>query len=612
MITLMVVGLTLFCILASGYGVYSAKQLKATLDSEAKRDEIIQNNTEQLGLLSKQIELDIVQVQQFLTDVSATRGQNGLDDGWELAAQNAAALESDVAKAKIYARQLGATELSAALDEVSAQFPAYYQVGQTMAHAFVDGGPVSGNALMPRFDAAAAALAERVEGARKALANLEQDQAAEEAVFEARIARMESASLLIGSLLVLGACLVGGLVVWQLRKKLLHPLGLLGDYMGLLAQGDYSKEPPFQARQDELGQMARTIVVFRESALERQSARREQDEERTAAESRRIQADAEKSRLDAERIQVVQSLTDGLTRMAKGDLSGPLIHPFPQAFEALRNDYNLTLKRLSDSLIAIQHGASAMRNGTNEIAMASDDLARRTEQQAAGLEQTAAALDQISATVQRTADGARNAAEVVVNARNQASRSNEVVTRTVEAMSEIENSSEQIGQIIGVIDEIAFQTNLLALNAGVEAARAGESGRGFAVVAQEVRALAQRSANAAKQIKGLIDTSRAQVTSGVKLVDETGKSLQQIIEAVVQVDSLVHEITKSAAEQSLGLREISSAVNQMDHSTQQNAAMVGETTAATHSLSEEAIELENQVSNFKLDANQVQSVSRAA
>ena len=244
--------------------------------------------------------------------------------------------------------------------------------------------------------------------------------------------------------------------------------------------------------------------------------------------------------------------------------------------------------------------AQGVRSGAEEITQASDDLSRRTEQQAASLEETAAALDQITATVRHTAEGASEARNTVSAAKADAERSGAVVREAVQAMGGIETSSKQIGHIIGVIDEIAFQTNLLALNAGVEAARAGDAGRGFAVVATEVRALAQRSAEAAKEIKALISASGQQVEAGVKLVGETGKALERIVAQVAQLNRLVADIAASAQEQATGLHEVNTAVNQMDQVTQQNAAMVEESTAASHGLSGEAKELARLVGQFNL------------
>ena len=260
----------------------------------------------------------------------------------------------------------------------------------------------------------------------------------------------------------------------------------------------------------------------------------------------------------------------------------------------------VAMDKLQETMKAIAHNTQGVRAGAGEITQASDDLSRRTEQQAASLEETAAALDQITATVRKTAEGANEARSAAATAKTDAERSGEVVRETVNAMSGIEASSKQIGNIIGVIDEIAFQTNLLALNAGVEAARAGDAGRGFAVVATEVRALAQRSADAAKEIKTLISASSQQVDAGVKLVGETGKSLERIVAQVAKLNGLVGDIAASAQEQATGLNQVNTAVNQMDQVTQQNAAMVEQSTAASHSLADEAAELARLVGQFQI------------
>jgi len=300
---------------------------------------------------------------------------------------------------------------------------------------------------------------------------------------------------------------------------------------------------------------------------------------------------------------VMETLGDALKALALGNLTHRIGDSLlPENYAGLRTDFNAAMIKLQETMIAIGANTQAVRSGAEEITQASDDLSRRTEQQAASLEETAAALDEITATVRKTAEGAKEARDVVVAAKTDAERSGEVVKETVAAMTGIETSSKQIGNIIGVIDEIAFQTNLLALNAGVEAARAGDAGRGFAVVATEVRALAQRSADAAKEIKALISASGVQVASGVNLVGETGKALGRTVEQVDQLNRLVSEIAASAQEQSTGLHEVNTAVNQMDQVTQQNAAMVEQATAASHSLAHEATELAKLVAQFQTGA----------
>lgn len=312
----------------------------------------------------------------------------------------------------------------------------------------------------------------------------------------------------------------------------------------------------------------------------------------------------EAERLDAEAAQtaLVEVLADRLSKLSAGDLTAQIAQDMSGAHGRVKDDFNSAVDSLAQAMGQVLHAVTGLRGGSDEISSASDDLSRRTEQQAASLEETAAALDEITATVKRSAEGARQAAAVAGEARGQADRSGVVVREAVAAMDGIRQTSHQISDIIGVIDEIAFQTNLLALNAGVEAARAGDSGRGFAVVASEVRALAQRSADAARQIKTLISASSAEVAQGVKLVGEAGASLEAIAGKVGEMDALVAEIAASAQEQSSGLSQVNAAVNQMDQVTQQNAAMVEQTTAAALSLKTEAEGLARLVGRFRTGA----------
>ena len=334
------------------------------------------------------------------------------------------------------------------------------------------------------------------------------------------------------------------------------------------------------------------------------------------AEAARRKADDANQTLTKERVEVVEALRETMARRANGDvtarldLTSRLGHDLPEALLALEKDFNAMAVRLETTMGAMADAASQITSGAAEISSAADDLSRRTEQQAAALEQTAAALDQITATVQKTAEGARLASELVVGARGDAQKSEDVVRGAIAAMSKIEGSARQISQIIGVIDEIAFQTNLLALNAGVEAARAGDAGKGFAVVASEVRGLAQRSADAAKEIKALISASSAQVDLGVNLVGQTGQALERIIGRVAEIDGLVREMATSAQEQSTGLHQVNSAVNQMDQAIQQNAAMVEQSTAATHALADSAAVLHGLVNTLRGEAPQ-QALQRA-
>jgi methyl-accepting chemotaxis protein len=402
-------------------------------------------------------------------------------------------------------------------------------------------------------------------------------------------------ALLCGFALLVGA----GMAFWSIAA--IRPLALLNEAMQRLARGDLSAVVPAMDRKDEVGEMAQTVQVFKDAALENVRLSVEAETLRTAA------TDDDRSRIEAERTElarqqsfVVSQVGEGLSKLADGDLMYRLATPFAGDYESLRHDFNGAMDRLSQAMTTIATNTRAMRGGGEEISHASDDLSRRTEQQAASLEQTSAALAQITVTVRMTADGAEKASGVVAAAKVDAERSGEVVKKAIEAMDAIEKSSREISQIIGVIDEIAFQTNLLALNAGVEAARAGDAGKGFAVVASEVRALAQRSAGAAKEIKTLISASGQQVGGGVSLVGETGKALERIVGQVIQINVLITEIAASAKEQAVGLDQVNSAVNQMDQVTQQNAAMVEQTTAAAHALSREAEALAQSVGQFRI------------
>jgi len=446
-------------------------------------------------------------------------------------------------------------------------------------------------------DGKADKLMEPIEDALAALAESERAAAA------AAIAQRQAVTALTGTALYVGvglAVLFSGILGFLLSRMIATPVTGLTGVMGRLASGDNTVEVPAVERGDEIGEMARAVLVFKEAAIEKIRLEAESSEARAAAEGERSRNEEQKAREAAEDHAVVTALATGLSALASGDLTYRITEPFAAKAQKLKDDFNRTAEQLQDTMVTIAEAIGSMRTGTGEISQAADDLSRRTEQQAASLEETAAALDQITATVRKTADGAHQASEVTGQARIGAEKSGEVVRRAVTAMAQIEKSSQQIGQIIGVIDEIAFQTNLLALNAGVEAARAGDAGKGFAVVASEVRALAQRSAEAAKEIKELISTSTHQVEEGVDLVGQTGEALERIVAQVGEITGLVTEIAASAREQSTGLAEVNSAVNQMDQVTQQNAAMVEESTAASHSLAQEAEELAQLVARFRL------------
>jgi methyl-accepting chemotaxis protein len=297
---------------------------------------------------------------------------------------------------------------------------------------------------------------------------------------------------------------------------------------------------------------------------------------------------------------VVDALKIGLRHMRDGDLSLRISDPFDAEYEELRADYNGTMDTLSTTVRELTESASGIHGEARDISTNADALSRRTESTAATLEETAAALDHLTTSVQSAAEGAARADHEVSDMRQSAERSGEIVMETVEAMDRISSFSEKITSITKVIEDIAFQTNLLALNAGVEAARAGDAGRGFAVVASEVRALAQRCTEAAREINELIADSGSHVKRGVELVGQTGTALKEIVQSIAGIATLVSEIAASAQQQSTGLAEINAAVNDLDQSTQQNAARLEETTAASQSLTDDAMVMVETMSHFKL------------
>ena len=403
------------------------------------------------------------------------------------------------------------------------------------------------------------------------------------------------------ALIVAGAAAVATAVaMWLLLSGTIGaPVSRLTEVMRRLADGDNGVEVEGAERGDEIGAMAQAVVGFKQAALAKIALEETSTRERSEVEAERVARERQKAEEAAQDAVAIEALAEALSRLAAGDLTHRITAQFAAKAERLKTDFNAAMEQLHDAMTGIAGSTGTVGSSSREIAQAADDLSRRTEQQASALQETATALDQITATVQRTAAGAQEASTTVAETRRDAERSGEVVAQAVRAMGEIEASSKKVGQIIGVIDDIAFQTNLLALNAGVEAARAGEAGKGFAVVASEVRALAQRSAEAAKEIKALIESSNAEVGAGVDLVGETGQALERIVGQVTAIDARVREIAASAQEQSSGLHQINSAVNQMDQVVQQNAAMVEQASAATQALQSEAQALGGRVNRFK-------------
>ena len=405
--------------------------------------------------------------------------------------------------------------------------------------------------------------------------------------------------------ITLSAALAGGafglVAAFMLIAALKGPIRRLVRAMGDVASGDLDVDVTDSARADEIGEMARALDVFKMNAIDKIRIEGESEKERELAARARQQSDAEKAEADAQVRFAVEQLGAALRDLAQGNLVSAIDTPFTGELDSLRLDFNESVETMRDALSHIRDNARSINSNSDQMRAAADDLARRTEQQAASLEQTAAAVDQISATVRTASGRASDTDKLAGETASDARASGQIVARAVDAMSRIEDASGKIDRIIGVIDEIAFQTNLLALNAGVEAARAGEAGKGFAVVAQEVRELAQRSASAAKEIKELIAASGEEVRSGVSLVGETGEAITRIIARIEEISEHVGAMATASREQSTGLGEVNAAVNQMDQMTQQNAAMVEQTNASSHTLAQEAAELTALVAKFRLD-----------
>jgi methyl-accepting chemotaxis protein len=392
----------------------------------------------------------------------------------------------------------------------------------------------------------------------------------------------------------------GAIAVFYVQRNLVRRLVALRNTMQMLASGQNDVVVPAVKDKDELGEMARSVLVFRDAAIEKERLEIEAAEARRAAEEERERNDAARAEAARQVAEVVDGLGRGLERLAQGDLTYRVRDNWADEYQKIRDDFNGAIGQLQDTLTAIVESTREVSNASAEISTSTTDLSQRTEEQAASLEQTSASMEEISATVRKNAENAQHADGLMRGTRQVADRGGEVVSQAVAAMSRIEDSSRKISDIISVIDEIARQTNLLALNAAVEAARAGEAGRGFAVVASEVRSLAQRSSQAAKDIKDLIVNSSSQVGEGVQLVNRAGDSLKDILSSLNQVAAIVADIAHASSEQASGIDQINRALNQMDEATQQNSALVEENAATAKTLEHQSTALDGRVAAFRL------------
>jgi len=577
-------GAALLCAATAGTGLWVALSLGAALD----RAETSARNMRlhmHADMMHDTLRTD---VSQAIMSSDPTLGISIADVRTSMA-EHVAAFNHDIQEGQAVARD---PAVKAALAEVDAPLKAYIASAQDLV-AVADADPAATRAKLPGFNTQFTAL----EGAMEAASEKIEQASTHDANAAESLSR--TGQYTMGALLLSAALLAISLMV-AAQKALISPLNLITACLRRLSKGDLTTQIPKSRHDDELGEMTAALHAFRD-AVEARQKELEASDVRDALEAERAAAERHRDTQDAAQRIIVGSLGEALGCLSDGDLSHRIEQRFPEGFERLRDDYNAAVDKLSRVISASLEAVSMIHGGTAEITEAADDLSRRTEHQAASLEEAAAALDQITSTVRLTAEGATKTRKVVERARSAAGASGTIVDQAVSAMGAIEKSSSQIGQIIGVIDEIAFQTNLLALNAGVEAARAGEAGRGFAVVAQEVRALAQRSADAAKEIKTLIATSAAEVGQGVEYVGRAGEALRAIADEVDEIDTLVSAMAASAQEQARGLAEVNTTMNQMDQVTQQNAAMVEETTAASHTLAQEATRLAERMGELRID-----------
>ncbi|MDK1378313.1 MULTISPECIES: methyl-accepting chemotaxis protein [unclassified Sinorhizobium] len=502
-----------------------------------------------------------------------------------------AALETGKADVEALARLLGKPEVVSNFDADLAELHKAIEVD---LKALVEAGAQADE--FARIDDAIDGGGERV-GA--ALAELSKAAAG---LASARIAETEAAStnaLILQATAGLLAMATLLALIWFHGNVLRRGILGLRDGMQRIHSGDLNASVAGLGRGDEIGEMARSVELFRASAIEKRSLEQNAMASRREIEEVRQRQEAERDQAVARIKTAVDALGRALNQLSEGNLAVAIREPFADGFDVLRRDFNNTVERLSHVLSSVKENAVSIETNGRQMRSAADDLARRTERQAASLEQTSAALEEITVTVKTATERAEEASRMVGETRTNAEESGRIVGEAISAMARIEGASNEIGKIINVIDEIAFQTNLLALNAGVEAARAGEAGKGFAVVAQEVRELAQRAAGAAKDIKALVTRSGNEVGTGVKLVQATGEALGRIGADVARINEHMSSIVMAAREQSTGLNEISTAVGQLDQMTQQNAAMVEQTNASSHTLAQDAEKLSELVGQFR-------------
>jgi methyl-accepting chemotaxis protein len=440
------------------------------------------------------------------------------------------------------------------------------------------------------------------------LTELQKDYVGRQKSAQGLVESVKTANFYLLTAIAIIAVLTGSLGALLSHRTIIMLVNRMRVVMMDLAAGNLNADFEGIDRKDEIGDFARAFRAFREAAVEKlrigaeaKEQRERADADRAAVEAQRRETEAERAHAAAEQAQSLTALAAGLSKLADGDLTVRLQDGFSAAYAKVKDDFNATTEQLLQTINAIVASTREVTNAAAEISTSTTDLSQRTEEQAATIEQTCASMQEIAVTVKKNADNANSANESAIRTRAVADRGGEVAGQAVKAMVLIEGSSRKVADIIGVIDEIARQTNMLALNAAVEAARAGEAGRGFAVVAAEVRSLAQRSSQAAKDIKDLITNSNNQVHAGVDLVNKAGEALQEIVASIKDVATVVGEIASASAEQATALEEVNKALAQMDEATQQNSALVEENAATAKTLEQQAKAMCERIGVFQVD-----------
>jgi len=626
--------------LTAGFGAVYAQLGNAAADSASSA--LVKDVTTQLlqsqdlSVAALAVKLDVVQVQQFLTDISATRGLDGLDDGTQKAAEFAKQLDTDIATAETLAASAGLTDVRTALGDIKTAFGPYYSTGQQMAAAYVASGPEGGNKLMGSFDATAETLGTNVDkllagvqaysDSVRSTAATEEGQIADQQAFQSTV-QLVTYIVLISAI----AVMVGFMAGYALRR-----IRAMSATMVKIAKGDFTQSVYGSSVWEELKDIATAADTFRENGMRLQALAESEAEQRARATAERTAmmaqlreafgtvvaaasagnfeqrvaatfADPELNDL-AQSVNTLVATVEGglgetgrvLSALSQTDLTLRVTRHYEGAFAALKTDTNAVADKFTQMVQELRAPSQSLKTATSEMLAGVNDLADRTTRQAATVEETSAAIEQLAGTVRDNAEKAESAAERVRQASDAAQAGGQAIREANQAMDGIKASSQKISNIIGIIDDIAFQTNLLALNASVEAARAGEAGKGFAVVAVEVRRLAQSAATASNEVKQLIDLSRVEVDGGTKLVSRAAERLETMIGHVEESTSYMADIARASREQAGAISEISTAVSEMDQMTQHNSALVQQTNAAIEQTEQQASDLDRLVSVFRL------------